>query len=88
MILHGRLVDAVGGGVSQVATTVYNAAFFAGVHLIEHTPHQFYISRYPMGPRGDGLVGGPELDGESSSTAAWPVSPSGTRGASTAGRCS
>jgi hypothetical protein len=49
MIQAGKLVDAVGGGVSQVATTFYNAAFFAGLELIEHTPHEFYISRYPMG---------------------------------------
>lgn len=49
MIAAGELVDAVGGGVSQVATTTYNAAFFAGLELQAHTPHEFYISRYPMG---------------------------------------
>ena len=49
MIARGELVDAVGGGVSQVATTTYNAAFFAGLALEAHTPHEFYISRYPMG---------------------------------------
>ncbi len=61
MILAGRLVDAVGGGVSQVATTFYNAAFFAGLELIAHTPHQFYISRYPMGREATVSWGGPEL---------------------------
>jgi len=61
MILRGRLVDAVGGGVSQVATTVYNAAFFAGLDLVEHTPHQFYISRYPMGREATVSWGGPDL---------------------------
>ena len=48
-IAAGELVESVGGGVSQVATTTYNAAFFAGLELIAHTPHEFYISRYPMG---------------------------------------
>jgi vancomycin resistance protein YoaR len=48
-IAAGELVDTVGGGVSQVATTMYNAAFFAGLALEAHTPHEFYISRYPMG---------------------------------------
>ncbi len=48
-IAAGELVDSVGGGVSQIATTTYNAAFFAGLELIAHTPHEFYISRYPMG---------------------------------------
>ncbi len=48
-IAAGELVDSFGGGVSQVATTTYNAAFFAGLELQAHTPHEFYISRYPMG---------------------------------------
>ena len=61
MISAGRLVDAVGGGVSQVATTFYNAAFFAGLELIAHTPHEFYISRYPMGREATVSWGGPEL---------------------------
>ena len=39
----------LGGGLSQVSTTLYNAAFFAGVQLDEHTPHAFWIARYPMG---------------------------------------
>lgn len=60
-IYAGRLEDAVGGGVSQVATTFYNAAFFAGLRLDEHTPHQFYISRYPMGREATVSWGGPEL---------------------------
>lgn len=57
----GRLEDAVGGGVSQIATTVFNAAWFAGVELVSHTPHQFYISRYPVGREATVSFGGPEL---------------------------
>ena len=60
-IRRGRLEDAIGGGVSQVATTFYNAAFFAGLDLIAHTPHQFYVSRYPMGREATVSWGGPEL---------------------------
>ena len=60
-ILDGRLEDAVGGGISQVATTLYNAAFFAGVELVAHQAHQFYISRYPMGREATVSWGGPEL---------------------------
>lgn len=60
-IFNGRLEDAVGGGVSQIATTTYNAAFFAGVQIIEHQPHEFYISRYPMGREATVSWGGPEL---------------------------
>ena len=61
MISGGRLVSSVGGGISQVATALYNAAFFAGLKLVEHTPHSFYISRYPMGREATVSWGGPEL---------------------------
>ena len=60
-IMAGRLEDAIGGGVSQVATTFYNAAFFAGLRLDAHQAHQFYISRYPMGREATVSWGGPEL---------------------------
>jgi vancomycin resistance protein YoaR len=49
VIYAGRLEKAYGGGVSQVSTTVFNAAFFAGVRIDDHTTHSFYISRYPEG---------------------------------------
>lgn len=38
-----------GGGVSQVATTTFNASFFAGLEDVEHHPHSLYLSRYPVG---------------------------------------
>lgn len=48
-IINGELEDVVGGGVSQFATTLFNAAFFAGLPIEQHRPHSFYISRYPAG---------------------------------------
>lgn len=48
-ISNGELVQSVGGGVSQFSTTMYNAAFFAGLQLDAHQPHSFYIDRYPAG---------------------------------------
>ena len=48
-IADGRLVPSVGGGVSQFATTTYNAAFFAGLQLDSSQPHSLYIERYPAG---------------------------------------
>ena len=48
-IAEGRLVPSVGGGVSQFSTTLYNAAYFAGLRLDAHQPHSFYIDRYPPG---------------------------------------
>ncbi len=49
MILDGLYVDSVGGGVSQFATTLFNAVFFAGLQDVQHKPHSYYISRYPAG---------------------------------------
>ena len=49
IILDGRAAEAVGGGISQFATTLYNAAYFAGMEDVAHTPHSYYISRYPAG---------------------------------------
>jgi vancomycin resistance protein YoaR len=60
-IFAGRFEDAVGGGISQVATTLFNAAFFSGIKLVAHQAHQFYISRYPMGREATVSWGGPEL---------------------------
>ena len=48
-IVSGEHVQAVGGGLSQVSTTTYNAAFFAGMEDITHQPHSEWFSRYPEG---------------------------------------
>ena len=48
-IADGKIVPSVGGGVSQFSTTLYNAAYFAGLQIDTHRPHSFYIDRYPAG---------------------------------------
>jgi vancomycin resistance protein YoaR len=60
VINGGRLETDYGGGVSQVSTTLFNAAFFAGVRIEQHTPHSFYISRYPEGR--EATVSWPDVD--------------------------
>ncbi|TQE33329.1 hypothetical protein Sipo8835_18545 [Streptomyces ipomoeae] len=49
MILDDQFTKASGGGVSTVATTVFNAMFFAGLKPVEYGAHSFYIERYPEG---------------------------------------
>ena len=49
IISDGVYKEELGGGVSQMATTVFNAMFFAGLKDVEHRPHSFYIDRYPVG---------------------------------------
>ncbi len=38
-----------GGGVSQLSTTVFNAAWWAGLEIVAHQPHSIWITRYPAG---------------------------------------
>lgn len=49
VITGGRLVKESGGGISQAATTLFNAGFFAGYEDVEHQPHTLYFPRYPAG---------------------------------------
>ncbi|AYD90326.1 hypothetical protein D5R93_10505 [Actinomyces lilanjuaniae] len=49
VISNGQHTDSMGGGLSQVATTVFNAGFEAGMDDTEHTAHQYYFDRYPAG---------------------------------------
>ncbi|MFP5335148.1 MAG: VanW family protein [Actinomycetes bacterium] len=60
VIMNGRLTEGVGGGVSQMATTLFNGMFFAGLEDVEHKPHSFYISRYPEGR--EATVNWPNVD--------------------------
>jgi len=40
---------SIGGGISQLATTTFNAAFLGGIDIPEFMMHTLYISRYPYG---------------------------------------
>lgn len=48
-IVNGVLEPVIGGGVSQYATTLFNAAVFGGMAFEEYQSHSLYISRYPFG---------------------------------------
>lgn len=49
VIYQGEFTDDIGGGVSQFATTMFNAAFFGAMQLDEWQAHSYWISRYPKG---------------------------------------
>ena len=59
-IEDGEMIDSVGGGVSQFATTIFNALFHAGYDIIERQPHTYWFPRYPMGH--DATLGLPRPD--------------------------
>jgi len=48
-IVKGEMDDTVGGGISQFATTLFNAVLRGGYEIIERQPHSIYFNRYPMG---------------------------------------
>ncbi len=48
-IIGGRLVPSLGGGICQVATTLFNTVFESGLPVVERRNHSFYISTYPKG---------------------------------------
>lgn len=60
-IVQGELVPSVGGGVCQVATTLFNAIFFAGYPIASRQNHSFYISHYPPGRDATVAWEGPDL---------------------------
>ena len=60
VIINGELQNGIGGGVCQVSTTVFNAAFEAGLSIESRTNHALYISHYPLGR--DATVNYPDID--------------------------
>ena len=60
VIVNGEVTTGLGGGVCQVSTTVFNAAFEAGLKITARTNHALYISHYPQGR--DATVDYPDVD--------------------------
>ena len=60
VIINGELQTGLGGGVCQVSTTVFNAAYEAGLPITSRTNHALYISHYPLGR--DATVDYPDVD--------------------------
>jgi len=60
VIINGELQTGLGGGVCQVSTTVFNAAYEAGLRITDRTNHALYISHYPLGR--DATVDYPDID--------------------------
>jgi vancomycin resistance protein YoaR len=60
VIINGELQSGLGGGVCQVSTTVFNAAYEGGLSITARTNHALYISHYPQGR--DATVNYPDTD--------------------------
>ena len=69
-IVRGKLVAQLGGGICQVATTLFNAVFLSGFPVPERINHSFYISHYPMGRDATVSWDGPDLRWKNT-TSSW-----------------
>lgn len=59
-IVNGEYDDAVGGGICQVATTVFNSVYEGGYPVVRRYNHSLYIASYPTGR--DAAIAYPDLD--------------------------
>jgi vancomycin resistance protein YoaR len=80
-IVNGKLVPQLGGGICQVATTVFNAIFFSGEPVVERQNHSFYIKHYPLGRDATVNWGGTDLRFRND-TSSWILIKTNTKTAS------
>lgn len=59
-IINDEYVDEIGGGICQVATTVFNSVYEAGFPIIRRHNHSLYSAVYPAGR--DAAINWPDLD--------------------------
>ncbi len=64
IIIGGRTIEGVGGGVCQVSTTLYQTAFWAGFPIVERWEHGYMVGYYNdgEGPGMDATVFTPLVD--------------------------
>jgi len=64
IILDGATADGIGGGVCQVSTTMFRAAFWAGLPIVERWAHGYRVGYYEQhsGPGMDATVYSPVVD--------------------------
>ena len=64
IIIGGRTIEGVGGGVCQVSTTLYQTAFWSGFPIVERWEHGYMVGYYNdgEGPGMDATVYTPLVD--------------------------
>lgn len=71
IIVNGKFVDGIGGGVCQVSTTLYNAVLLAGLDVTEYHPHSLPVSY--VAPSFDAMVNSGYADLKFVNTTNFPV---------------
>jgi vancomycin resistance protein YoaR len=75
IIMDGTTADGVGGGVCQVSTTLFRAAFWSGLPIVERHAHGYRVAYYEQGnvpPGLDATIYSPVVDLKfQNDTAGW-----------------
>lgn len=71
IILNGKLIPGVGGGICQVATTVYNAVLNAELEIVQRQNHSMPVAYVPLGH--DAAVSGSTLDFKFTNNMEFPI---------------
>ncbi len=75
IIYNGRTIRGVGGGLCQVSTTLFRAAFFGGFPIVERWPHAYRVGWYErtFGPGLDAAIFYPYADFKFRNDRATPI---------------
>jgi len=71
VIINNKLTSDFGGGVCQVATTLYNAVSLAGLTVVERVPHSLPVPYAPAGK--DATIAGDFIDFKFLNNTDFPV---------------
>ncbi|ACM60200.1 vancomycin resistance protein YoaR [Caldicellulosiruptor bescii] len=71
VIVNNEFVDGVGGGLCQIATTMYNAVLMAQLKVVERAPHSALISYVPPGR--DATIASGSIDFKFKNTTNAPI---------------
>lgn len=74
---QAETIESVAGGICQVSTTLFQAAYWAGLPFVERHYHLYWISKYGKPPKGalgfDATVDEPSLDLKFRNTTGNPI---------------
>ena len=68
---NGKVIQAYGGGICQVATTLYNAVLYANLEIIERYNHSYSVSYVPASRDATVSYGGKDFKFKNSRT--YPI---------------
>lgn len=78
--VNGKVVPAYGGGICQVSSTLYNAALYANLEIVERYNHSYSVSYVPAGRDATVSYGGKDFKFKNTRTYPIKIVASGKNG--------